>query len=208
MIKRENCTLKHKTTRHEKAEKAARDRIQKSGIHILKTIGLKCFTMAKVAEHAEIAKGSLYRHFSSKEELLLSILDCYYEPLNQIIFDIYEKDIEPLEKIRQYLIASFKHCEYAPELFCELHGAFGQLTEIDLKTRRSTYWDVIRVIIKTLEDGIQSNQFRPLNAELTAYYLTDATEGSIVRRILTRCTHSPEEEIREIFALVENGISK
>ncbi len=63
--------------------------------------GYHATSMQEVADKCGIAKGSLYNYFSSKEDLLLSVYQYYYNLMRGNILKAVEKSgLEPLEQLR------------------------------------------------------------------------------------------------------------
>jgi AcrR family transcriptional regulator len=66
--------------------------------------GYKKMTIDDLAREVGIGKGSVYLHFSSKEDIALSHIDRIVERVKQRLRAIAEKDISPEEKLRAMLL--------------------------------------------------------------------------------------------------------
>ncbi|WP_066174137.1 TetR/AcrR family transcriptional regulator [Bacillus marinisedimentorum] len=63
--------------------------------------GYHATSMQEVADKCGIAKGSLYNYFSSKEDLLLSVYQYYYNLMRgNILKAVEESGLQPLERLR------------------------------------------------------------------------------------------------------------
>jgi TetR/AcrR family transcriptional repressor of nem operon len=87
-------------------------------------------SIADVLQHAEVHSGSLYHFFPGKQELLLAVLDKYYEGIHPMLLQPAWADVEDpidrifalLERYRQALLAT--DCTYGcpiGSLALELH---------------------------------------------------------------------------------------
>lgn len=66
--------------------------------------GYQKMTIDDLAREVGIGKGSVYLHFSSKEEIALSHVDRIVERLKECLKIIAEKDISQREKLREMLL--------------------------------------------------------------------------------------------------------
>jgi len=62
-------------------------------------VGIAKATMAGIAERAQVAKGTIYLYFKSKEELLEGVIDLYSASL----FPLEREPLQPGESVQQYL---------------------------------------------------------------------------------------------------------
>ncbi|MFC4323582.1 TetR/AcrR family transcriptional regulator [Litchfieldia salsa] len=73
----------------------------------IKLFAHKGFTntsIQEIAHESGISKGAFYLHFKSKDSLLLSILEYYYEKLQANIFAHHDQDFQPRELFSTQLI--------------------------------------------------------------------------------------------------------
>ena len=86
-----------KTLRLAPAER--RKRIIDAIVQVVAEHGIPEATTSRIAEAAGVGPGTLYRYFSSREEMLRAALDSVYE---QIMRPWYEaSELDPLERIRE-----------------------------------------------------------------------------------------------------------
>ena len=78
---------------------STKDKILKEGMSLLQKHGYNGFSFQDIADILEIKKPSLYDHFSSKEELIIAILNSYTNMFHQWSQKISE--LPPLEQIRK-----------------------------------------------------------------------------------------------------------
>lgn len=63
-------------------------------------------TVAQIAQHADIGKGTVYKHFASKEEIYARMILDYGEEMLAVFKDLLSGDNDPASKLRQLL----EHC--------------------------------------------------------------------------------------------------
>ncbi|SIO09907.1 TetR/AcrR family transcriptional regulator [Halodesulfovibrio marinisediminis] len=199
--------MNNKTTRKQRAEQHTRHTILISSVAILQTYGLKKFTMDKVAEQAGIAKGTLYLYFKNKNELLLSVANHCFEPLNEDMRKIFSSEISILEKLKKYLSASFLHTEQNRALFYELKAVLLTHVEKDFNDKNSTYWEMINIVARTFEDGVKKKLLRPMDCDKVAIFFIDSIDRAMARRIFTKVDDSAEDDARELLNIYLHGLA-
>ena len=73
--------------------------IFESAIRIFSDCGYRGATMDDIASNAGLAKGTLYYHFTSKEEIFNFIVEEGIQILQDQVLDIQKVDISPIEKL-------------------------------------------------------------------------------------------------------------
>ena len=84
--------------------KTTRDAILDATDKLLTKYGYKKMTIDDLAREVSIGKGSVYLHFSSKEEIALSHIDRIVERLKVKLRTIAQKDSSVEEKLREMLL--------------------------------------------------------------------------------------------------------
>jgi AcrR family transcriptional regulator len=84
--------------------RSIRDAILDATDLLLARYGYKKMTIDDLAREVGIGKGSVYLHFSSKEEIVLSHIDRIIERLKAILQAIAEKPVGVEERLRQMMV--------------------------------------------------------------------------------------------------------
>lgn len=84
--------------------KEIRDAILDATDNLLARYGYKKMTIDDLAQEVGIGKGSIYLHFSSKEEIVLSHIDRIVERVKNELEKISKKNISSEEKLRQMIL--------------------------------------------------------------------------------------------------------
>ncbi|MBU3749849.1 MAG: TetR family transcriptional regulator KstR2 [Mycobacterium sp.] len=143
--------------------------------------GLRATTVRDIADAAGILSGSLYHHFSSKEEMVDEVLRGFLDWL----FDRYQRIIDtepnPLARFTGLFMASFDaienhHAEvviYQDEAKrLSGHPRFGYVEELNRRQRRM--W------VEVLTEGITQGYFRPdIDVDLVYRFIRDTTWVSV-----------------------------
>jgi TetR/AcrR family transcriptional regulator, cholesterol catabolism regulator len=77
-----------------------RDDILQSAAQVFRQKGFHGASMADIAEAVQLQKASLYHHFSSKQEILLELLDIALEMVSTRMEQVMAQGIPPEQKLR------------------------------------------------------------------------------------------------------------
>src|SRR3972149_5339363 len=103
-----------------------RDQILDAAAQIFSQKGFHAASMADIAEAVNLQKASLYHHVSSKQEILLAILDRALDLLIERLSAVQSAQMPPEEKLRQvmktYLETLADHQDLAAVLLLEHLG--------------------------------------------------------------------------------------
>lgn len=164
-------------------ERSERQRqiIEASG-KILLEKGIKGLTTKQLALEMGFTEGAIYRHFSSKEEIVAALIDMFQQNLTQRLQAISEEETAALEKLRKVFNSQFsffnQHPYYVIAILSE--GLFDESEKMneEIKKVMSLKTGFLKSII---EDGITQKQ---IIGEVDAEVLTHMLAGSFRLMIL------------------------
>jgi len=165
-------------------------------------------TMQEIAETAGVGKGTLYRYFENKEDLIYSLIQYGINKMtNQVKEKISQVEF-PLEKLKIIVGAQLEfydqHQNFCKFLTREIWG-YQSKFEDHIKEIRSNNTVIIENIIK---DGIERGVFKELNAETAAVSLSGMINITALHWFMFQ-DEFPIEKIRnDIIQLYFNGIKK
>jgi AcrR family transcriptional regulator len=143
--------------------------------------GLRATTVRDIADGAGILSGSLYHHFSSKEEMVDELLRDFLDWLFNRYREIVDSETNPLERLKGLFMASFEAIEnrhaqvviYQDEAKrLSSQPRFAYVDERN-KEQRKMWLDV-------LNQGIQEGYFRPdIEVDLVYRFIRDTTWVSV-----------------------------
>lgn len=158
--------------------RSTRDAILDATDRLLSRYGYKKMTIDDLAQEVGIGKGSIYLHFSSKEEIALSHIDRIIERLKTNLGKIAAKNTSCEDRIRQMLIErvlyrfdSVQH--YTKSLDDLLSNVRQKLLE-----RRTRYFEEeAKIFARVLDEGKCQGVFGAANPVETARLLLVATNS-------------------------------
>ena len=124
-------------------------------------------SMDEIAKIARKAKGSLYYHFASKEELFKEVVAKEIDNLkSNLSIIVNDKDLKANEKIKQYLIKRMAILHNASNYHETLKADFFEHFDfIDDLRKELDDWEKEQ-IKKIIEQGIEENIFKKQNANM------------------------------------------
>lgn len=170
--------------------------------------GLRATTVRDIADSAGILSGSLYHHFSSKEEMVDEVLRGFLDWLFERYHQIVETEPNPLERLKGLFMASFeaiatRHAQvviYQDE--AKRLSSQPRFSYVDERNREQR-----KMWIEVLTQGIAEGYFRPdIDVDLIYRFIRDTTWVS-VRWYQPGGPLSAEEVGRQYLAIVLGGIT-
>jgi TetR/AcrR family transcriptional regulator, cholesterol catabolism regulator len=194
----------------DKAAVSRRDELLDLAATMFAERGLRATTVRDIADSAGILSGSLYHHFSSKEEMVDELLRGFLDWLFERYQEVVATESNPLERLKGLFLASFEAIEHrhaqvviyqdeAKRLSGSGHGRFSYVEERN-KEQRKMWLDL-------LNQGVEEGYFRPdIDVDLVYRFIRDTTWVS-VRWYQPGGPLTAEEVGRQYLAIVLGGIT-
>ncbi len=156
-----------------------RDEILEAAAQIFRQKGFHAASMQDIAQAVNLQKASLYHHVSSKQEILLALLDRALDLLIEHIEQVLAQPLPLEQKLRQaiiaYLQAMLENRDLAAVLLLEYRSLEEQYRARHIP-RRARFERLWRDLI---QEGVNQGLFRPSDAALTARTLLGALNWTI-----------------------------
>lgn len=171
---------------------------------LLARYGFKKMTIDDVAQEVGIGKGTIYLHFSSKEELALSHIDRIIERLRERLRSIADADAHPSERLRQMLIERvlfrFDSVQHYTQSLNDLLAA----VRPRLLARRQRYFaQEAELFAEVLSEGKKLKMFAVTDAGATAELFLMATNSLLPYSLNTRELGEREDIKKKISRLAD-----
>ncbi len=159
-------------------QKTTKDAILDATDRLLARYGYKKMTIDDLAREVGIGKGSVYLHFSSKEEIALSHIDRIIERLKANLGEIAIKKMSCKARLRLMLIERvmfrFDSVQHYSQSLNEL---LSHLRPRLLDRRKRYFEEEARIFAGILDEGATAGEFAFENSADTARTLIDATNA-------------------------------
>lgn len=171
--------------------------------------GLKATTVRDIADSAGILSGSLYHHFSSKEEMVDEVLRNFLDWLFARYQEIVDTEPNPLERLKGLFMASFEAIEHRHAQVVIYQDEAKRLSAQDrfayVEQRNQ---EQRKMWLDLLNQGVEEGYFRPdIDVDLVYRFIRDTTWVS-VRWYQPGGSLTAEEVGRQYLAIVLGGITR
>ena len=177
---------------------------------LLARYGYKKMTIDDLAQEVGIGKGTIYLHFRSKEEIVLSHVDRIVERVLERLDVIAQSDAAPAAKLREMLVARVMLRFDAVQQYSESISEVLRDLRSKLLERRERYFTrEAEMIALVLQDGQRTRAFRRQDASGTARALVAATNSLLPFNLSTRelgKRKDVEQTVQRIADLLLNGL--
>ena len=159
-------------------KEAVKDAILDATDRLLARFGYRKMTVEDIAAEAGIGKGTIYLHFSSKEEVVLSHVDRIVERLKERLREIASSDATAAERLHTMLLTRvlfrFDSIQHYTQSLNDLLAALRS----GLLARRAEYFEQeAQIFADVLNAGRRFGEFTFDDAYSTAHALLQATNG-------------------------------
>jgi len=141
--------------------------IRQSATKIIAAEGFSKTKIQEIADDAEIAVGTVYIYFKSKDEILDYIFESQHKRINQYSKELDQEDIPPLEKIKKILKISLRGATGQPK---SSQGIVSRRAGGSLKTNckgmKNDSFGVPEIFQKMLNDSKRKGQIRDIDTEI------------------------------------------
>ena len=187
-----------------------RDEILDATDRLLARFGYKKMTIDDLAQEVGIGKGTVYLHFSSKEEIALSHIDRIIERMKVRLKEISSADVSPDERLREMLLTRVLFRFDSVQHYTQsLNDLLADLRPRLLARRRRYFEDEAQIFAEVLQEGEKILIFSVPDALKTAETLLLATNSLLPYSLNTKELGERseiEERVRRLADLLLTGL--
>lgn len=184
--------------------------IIKASIELIAEKGIQQLTIKNLSKKIGTAEGAIYRHFESKIDILLGILEMFRENKDQALCQIQSKNVSPLQQLETLFMERFKHFSKNPAIAAVIFSE-----EIFQNDKRLAY-EVFHImeesqkIIETILDrGQKAGKFRQdISAEKLTLLIIGALRLIVTKWRLSNFSFDLQKEGQELWKSIEQIVTK
>jgi len=159
-------------------KEAVRDSILDATDRLLARFGYRKMTVEDIAAEAGIGKGTIYLHFTSKEEVVLSHIDRIVDRLNDQLREIARSNATTAERLRQMLLTRVLFRFDSIQHYTQSLNDLLAVLRPRLLARRAQYFESeAQIFSEVLASGRESGELNFEDEHVTAHALLQATNG-------------------------------
>ncbi|QBR12695.1 TetR/AcrR family transcriptional regulator [Sphingobacterium sp. CZ-2] len=184
-----------------------KEQIFRSTLQLVNAGGFHGSPMSKIAKEAEVAVGSIYHYFPSKDDLIIELYWYCKEIINKHIF-LEEQDNLPYDQrfraVWKNVVLFYQDHE---DLFSFMEQFYGSPFYEDIRKNVFQHKCERNKIFHFLEQGLEEKHLKDLHVRiLLAAYLGPAI--SLVRSSLYEKTKIEESQLDQLVDIIWNGVKK
>jgi AcrR family transcriptional regulator len=181
-----------------------KDSILDATDRLLARFGYRKMTVEDIAAEAGIGKGSIYLHFTSKEEVVLSHIDRIVDRLNSRLKEIAGSDAPAAERLRLMLLMRVLFRFDSIQHYTQSLNDLLSVLRPRLLARRAQYFESeAQIFAEVLTAGRESGELCFDDEHATAHALLQATNG-LLPYSLSTTELGEREEVEQRTADVAN----
>jgi AcrR family transcriptional regulator len=194
-------------TRRLLPEAERKEMILDAALDIFSQFGYERADVDQIAQRAGVGKGTIYRHFESKQSLFLALVDRGYsllcERMQSIPFGDKSFEARLRAGMRSHVDFFIANPKYYRVLMLELPDHRLKIG-VDILRRHQRY---TQPLVKAITGAIRSRELQRIDPEFAALCLA-AMSCIIVERYLRGQSDTREKDIRSAIDLFLRGVTK
>ncbi|MCG4580265.1 TetR/AcrR family transcriptional regulator [Clostridium cochlearium] len=167
--------------------------IFKAAIKIFSQNGYNGTTMDDIAKEANVAKGTLYYHFKSKEEIFKFIIDGGMDIISEKLEDISKQEGDSISKLKAVCKAQlsvvYENRDFFKVIMSQLWGS--EIRQLEIREKIEKY---IKDIEKYIKDAVKEGTIK--NGE--TYFMAYAIFGMLCSTSIYELINEDKEKIDKV----------
>src|SRR5215213_1055167 len=191
-------------------KEAVKDAILDATDRLLARFGYRKMTVEDIAAEAGIGKGTIYLHFSSKEEVVLSHVDRIVERLKVRLTELAHSDATAAERLRLMLLTRVLFRFDSIQHYTQSLNDLLAVLRPGLLARRAQYFEAeAQIFAQVLTAGREAGEFSFEDEHATAHALLQATNGLLPYSLSTTelgAREDVEQRAADVANLMLRGV--
>lgn len=186
-----------------------REAILRAATRVFARNGYFSSKVADIARAADVADGTVYLYFKSKEEILHSIFDQNMAEVIEAGRKLIEKSRDPSEKLRRIALLHLERLgadrDLAVVFQVELRGSTKFMQEFSA----AGFAEYLKLLCQIFEEGQRAGMFRKdLNAKVVSKILFGALDEMATNWIISKRSYKLEPMADIVMDVFLNGVTK
>lgn len=184
-----------------------RESIIVSTIQTLNEVGLQNLSTKMIANQEGVSEGTLFRHFKTKTDIMLAVVDHFSQYDDAIIETCVKKNFSPLEAIRYFYNAYAEYYQNYPEITVVIQAYDSLMCDEELAEKVSAIiYKRADFIIKTIQAAKDQNLIGAhLDPILLENILTGGSKEICLKWRMERYCFSIKEKTAEMVDTIISG---
>jgi len=196
-------------------ESMMKETIYEAAVATLLEHGLEGLTMERVAEAAEMAKGTLYNYFTDKRHLILYVFMKVARAHHRELSNICRSKTSPAERLVKVVEQLFHGFEQNRQILVVLaQGRLENLKEYSTELAQVPEFadaefvrtPIEKVIESIIDEGVRLKHFYPIAPSLATGIILGALTSIIDKQVRENHVRVDEESVKQFLQFIKNGL--
>jgi AcrR family transcriptional regulator len=196
--------------RAERRRLATQSRVLEAATELFSENGFFETSMASVADRADVAVGTLYNLFDSKDALYRELVHRKTVDFRNRLVAALREDQSATRAIERFVETLFElYCDEAPmlQLYYRISGSHISVRASFDEHSRDVYDETLRELAAVIQRGVDAGEFRATSDVFRAAAAIQAIANEMFSLYLREPSGKPrEQELEEVSAMIRNGI--
>jgi len=197
---------KPRQKRREKLGELSRQFIIDATVRLISRDGYQRTTMDHVAAEAGMAKGTIYLHFKTKNDLIHAVIMSSMEPLAVELNAVLDGSGPPAERLQALLLGHLRYFDQHRDLFRVLLCDRDMAQNRQRRCRSTRYRAIVERVASVIDEGIHRGTFAECDSVKAATMLLEANIALIHSRLTADAPGPVEEDARLVSQIFLHGL--
>ena len=168
--------------------------------------GYRKTTVDEIAHTANVAKGTMYKYFRSKDDIFAEVVHREGDQIIQLIEEAVKREEDPIKKIRALILVKIKEIKKAVSFYRVTREVAHELWPIMDSVRLDFLDWECEVITKILNEGNKTGQFKIARPEMVGCIIATVFKALELEWVLKREQSQLEAEVDLLMDILLFGI--
>ena len=198
-------------TRRKREKLAHRQEIIDAAIRVFAQKGFFNATLDEIAQEAEFSKGALYLYFSSKEDLLFSIIKEKFEPMSNRLKEVFDVTMSFKEKLHSLFsdlaVMVFKEKDFFSIIISQQVAFFQALSIEKADKCFALHLEFDNLLVTHITKAIENGELRDINPHAINGVIHGATENMMFNYWNCKTVEELLTAVDAFIDILYNGIA-
>jgi AcrR family transcriptional regulator len=187
---------------------SSKDIILETARNIFKKFGFAKTSIGDIAVAARKGRRTIYTYFESKEDIYKAVIEKEVDVLRTKLIEVIFTESTAKEKLKGYMITRMVTINELANYYEALRNDYLQDFKIIENIREDFDKQEIGMISEILTEGVEDNEFKIENIDLTAKAIVIALKGFEIPFFIEKVDKDIEGQLNSLIDILFNGILK
>jgi AcrR family transcriptional regulator len=184
--------------------------IIKASVELIAEKGIQQLTIKNLSKKIGTVEGAIYRHFDSKIDILLGILDMFRENKKQTLGQIQLQNVSPSQQLETIFIECFKHFSKNPAIAAVIFSE--EIFQNDKRLADEVFHimqESLKIVETIIAKGQKTGKFRQdISAEKLTLLIIGALRLIVTKWRLSNFSFDLQKEGWELWKNIDKIVTK